>query len=219
MDQRMTDRENRMERYFELMKKYPEHFRQDESLEIVIDLGILLHYQQENMVELGVVYESKYHIFLVDLVKNRNGEFFRYERIIQPVSGGAVIIPVFQGKLVLLHQFRHALRDREYAFPRGFGEPGKSAYELAQQELSEELGSTVKKLEKIGELTSDSGLCSDKIQVFRADIESVTLKQDYEGIEEIVLLDQETLSNWIRTGKITDGYTLAAFLFYSLTCE
>ena len=72
---------------------------------------------------------------VVDVVRAKNGSLFAYERLMNRVMRGAVVIvPYYNGKYILLRQYRHALREYQYGFPRGFGEEGMSAKENAGKE-------------------------------------------------------------------------------------
>ena len=62
-----------------------------------------------------------------------------YIRILprRPESAVAVL-PVLNGKILLLRHFRHSLRKWMWEIPRGFGEYGITAAENAEKELREE---------------------------------------------------------------------------------
>lgn len=88
-----------------------------------------------------LLYESTYHLLAKDLVSDGNS-CFAYERIIkQNPDNAVVIIPIYQGKFVLLNQFRHSMRDYQLCFPRGFGEPNLSINEMPLRSCVRELGS------------------------------------------------------------------------------
>jgi hypothetical protein len=76
--------------------------------------------------EYGLVYKSPFNTLLVDAIVSdvrapQSGAcYYPYERILPTAGDGAVIVPICHGKLVLLRQFRHALRDYQLSFPRGF---------------------------------------------------------------------------------------------------
>ena len=47
---------------------------------------------------------------VVDVVRAKNGSLFAYERLMNRVMRGAVVIvPYYNGKYILLRQYRHAL--------------------------------------------------------------------------------------------------------------
>lgn len=57
---------------------------------------------------------------VVDICIGKNG-YYTYERIIPKIQGIAVaVLAEWSGRFFLLKQYRHALRDWQYAIPRGF---------------------------------------------------------------------------------------------------
>lgn len=207
------------ERYTRLMEERPELFRQNPMLRIETNKEVVDRYVEANNRTVGVVYESRFNLLIVDLVyqeTKENPKYFCYERVIPREVGGIVAVPLYQGKLILLRQYRHALRDYQLAFPRGFGEPGVSAEENLAKELSEELGTTdISEAERIGMITPDSGLTSGQIAVFRCNVNSYSkVEKGYEEIEGIELVTPQELDQLIAEGKINDGFTLGAYEFY-----
>ena len=121
-----------IEKYLELSRTCPELFAQSEELPLVLDPKELYAFAQKSGRRIGIVYESHYHLMVVDVVRAKNGSLFAYERLMNRVMRGAVVIvPYYNGKYILLRQYRHALREYQYGFPRGFGEEGISAKENA----------------------------------------------------------------------------------------
>lgn len=201
-------------KYKKLMKERPHQFRFCNELEIITDEVLVTEFETNTGRTIGVLYESPYRILVVDLVYDGK-TYFAYERLIPTVDTGAVVIvPIYQGRFVLLSQFRHALRDYQYAFPRGFAEEGFSAEENCEKELREELGCEAKKVEFLGNVVSDSGLRGDKANVYLCEIESYEEKQGYEGIDTVIELSMKELQSYIAEGKINDGFSLAAYAMY-----
>lgn len=204
------------ERYCELMSERPEAFAQNTLLPIITNPDAVADFVARTGREIGVVYESPYRLMVVDLVQGPNGPF-AYERLLPVSKGmGVVIMPFWQGKCVLLQQYRHALRDFQLAFPRGFGENGLSPEENAAKEIAEELQAEVFGLAPLGHITPDSGLTNSSAAVFLAQISKPKLMANYEEIIEIVALSLRELDNAICKGRIQDGFTLAARGLYSV---
>ena len=172
--------------------------------------------------EIGVVYESPYRMILVDLIKDvKNNRYYAYERIISVHKGGVVVIPIHGDNFILLNQFRHSMRDYQYAFPRGFGESQISTEENAQKEVCEELGINNEDIHNItflGTIIADSGLCGDPVSIFVCKIKdnTINISKGYEGIETYVEKTPTEFADMVKNKEITDGFTLAA---YSLFCE
>lgn len=181
-------------------------------IKVIKDHGQVLEFEREPQgVPIGIMYSSPYSQLIVDLVEDKTGRRFAYERLIPTNSGAVVIVPSFEGKLVLLRQFRHALRSYQLSFPRGYGEPGLSAEENAAKELHEELGaSAAGDLTYLGSVVADSGLSGNEASVFACIMDELTVKRGYEGIEGYELFTPEELDAAICEGRITDGFTLSA---------
>lgn len=164
----------------------------------------------------GVVYNSAFNTMIVDPIKN-DRNFFSYERIVpSALKNGVVLFTVCKGKLVLLRQFRHAIRKEQLCCPRGFGEPDISTIDNAKKELREELNAVViEEPIELGVITADSGLSSGSATVFLMKIEEYSARSE-EGIREIVSITPEELQQRVKSGEIDDGYTLAALTLYSI---
>lgn len=202
-------------RYKELMQERPEFFENNGQLVIITDERSVETFERQNGRSVGVTYESPFHLMVVDLVEGPGGSRFAYERLIPKNGEGAVVaVPVYDGRLVLLNQYRHSLRRSQYAFPRGFGEAGISPADNVKKELREELGAEVRSCRQLGTVVADSGINGNETSVFLCELENVELKYQHEGIEELVMLTEDELADWIAGGRIDDGFTLAAFCLY-----
>lgn len=152
---------------------------------------------------------------IVDPVLSENGSVFPYERVIPTNDDGVVILPVFKERYVLLRQFRHAIRREQYAFPRGFSDPGCTILDNVRRELEEELGTKIiGEPVKLGRITPDSGMTSGSAYAYKVEIGTFEEKVGYEGIKQIITVSDDEFSNLISTGEIDDGYTLGAYLLY-----
>lgn len=211
------------QRYLELIAERPEEFRNGGMLDIITDIAEICAFEEREAVAgrdtvIGVRYRSRYNILTVDLVRNTvTGDVFAYERVIPRAKGGnaVVAVPVTEkGTYILLRQFRHSMRSFDLAFPRGYGEDVISIRENLEKELSEELGPDVEILEvrSLGTVVANSGLSGDRVNVCEARIaaESVTVRNGYEEISDVITVTEKELSAMIEEGKITDGFTLAA---------
>ena len=200
------------ERYLRLANERPDLFVQNRQLEIMFDEKIISEYCNKTGKELGVLYESPFHLLLVDLVRDPRGSLFAYERLVDANLGnGVVIIPRFNGRYVLLRQFRHALRSSQLAFPRGYGEKGLDSIENACKELKEELRASVSRAEVLGYTIANSGVSGTKAAIVLCEVEQYEAAVGYEGIEDAFEVASDELDALIEAGEITDGFTVAAW--------
>ena len=101
---------------------------------------------------------------------------------------------------------------------RGLGD----VYKRQVKELSEEVGATFTddaRIKVIGNITADSGITSGKISVVYCEISSYEEKIGYEEIQKTILLSGRELDDWIKRGRIDDGFTLAAYSLFSLSAD
>lgn len=160
----------------------------------------------------GVVYEDPFIILVRDAVRRPDQSLGGYSRKL-PASGaaGAVVLPVFEDKIVLIRQFRHATRTQHLEIPRGFGEPGVSAADQARVELREEIQAEADSLVELGNFHSNTGDSSGHTELFLATIHDFGKPQESEGIIDIVLETPKRVAEIIRDGRITDSFTIGAF--------
>jgi len=200
------------EQYLSFMQNRPEDFADTGSLHIVTDPTVVAKFQKDTGRTIGIVYSSPYHLMVVDLVYEQEGNYFAYERILPALKKGAVvIIPQYRDGFLLLKQYRHALRDYQYAFPRGFGEADVSAADNVRKEMEEELSAQVSNVVFLGTCVADSGLCGNKVSIFSCTVENFIVNEGYEGISNVIRLSHKELRQWIRSGKLNDGFTLSAY--------
>lgn len=201
--------------YEKLMAERPRLFSGAGRPQIVKDIVTVSRFVEATGHRIGVLYRSPYNILVVDLVREPDGRLHTYERILAATEAGAVVtVPIFDGRFVLLDQYRHSVQDNLLAFPRGFGEPGISAEENVAKELSEEIGAReVTDVRHLGRLIADSGVAGVYADVFSCSVSNVSMTGT-EGITGYLLLTEDQLRARIREKSIVDGFTIAAFEMY-----
>jgi len=124
---------------------------------------------------------------------------------------GVVILPFFEGKLVLLDVYRQGTYRHELEFPRGCSEPSSSPEENAKRELQEEMGSTIVSLEPLGTMIADTAWGTGDVYLFFAEIDAIKKLQKEENIESYILVSPAEFLNLVANNTIQDGFTLATF--------
>lgn len=218
----------KLEKYYKLLDEYPYLFGDDASpLKIIKNKSIILNWQKDRQkvlskmyapiewADIGVLLEDNYIIVLRDLVEFPNGQKNGYIRMI-PRSDlfggiGVIMLPVYEGKILLINHFRHSTRRWHLEIPRGYGEPGISSTENAQKELEEEVGAKTSKLISLGYIYPETGFESQRVELFLARLISVGIPEINEGIQSFTWLTVKELEEWIANEKITDGFTIAAY--------
>lgn len=214
--------------YFTLVKKAPSFFDNTNALlNIVFDEKIILDWEAKRKEELleknlplewakiGVLLDDPYNILIRDLVRFPDGEMHGYIRSVTAASlrggHGVVVLPEYQGKIMLLHQYRHPTRQWHYEVPRGYGEPNTPSDVNARKEIEEETGGEVDDLVSLGKFYNNTGYEAVAVSLFYAKLKSVGTANVNEGIESFVWLTVKELEDWIANEKITDGFTIAAY--------
>ena len=215
-------------KYQRILETNPYLFDNENALlSIVLDQKIINEWQakredelkQKNLpvewAKIGVLVDDTYNILIRDLVKFPNGIMYGYIRSVTAASlrggHGVVVLPEYQGKIMLLHQYRHPTRKWHYEIPRGYGEPNTPSVENAHKEVEEETGGKVEELVSLGEFHNNTGYEFASVALFYAKLASVGKPEINEGIESFVWLTVKELEEWIADETITDGFTIAAY--------
>jgi len=147
------------------------------------------------------------------LVKLPNGRTTRITLINHP---GAVIIAPFLNKntVVMMRQFRPALKKYIYELPAGTLDPNESLDTCARRELLEETGLKAKQLIKLGAIYPVPGYSTEIIHVFKAGQLTMTHAQpeEYEVIEIIPMTRPQVRRLFVR-GKLMDAKSICALAF------
>jgi ADP-ribose pyrophosphatase len=133
------------------------------------------------------------------------------------VHGGSVVVmPVFpDGSILLVRQYRHAAGDFLWELVAGHLEPGEVPLPAARRELIEESGYRARKMRKLIEFFPSPGLLSERMHVFLAT--GLTLGQAQPEEDESIQpkrFSVREIERDMRRGKIRDGKSLAAILYY-----
>ncbi|MDO8730226.1 MAG: NUDIX hydrolase [Candidatus Omnitrophota bacterium] len=87
--------------------------------------------------------------------------------ILHPPS--VVILPVLDdGRVVLIRQFRHAIKRTIYEIPAGTREPNEPALACAKRELMEETGYSASRWKRICEFYPAPGISTERMDLFVA---------------------------------------------------
>ncbi len=130
-------------------------------------------------------------------------------------GGGACILAVKDGKILLEKQFRYAYGEEIYEIPAGKRDLGEDFYLTAKRELEEETGLIPLNLKKITEIYPTPGYTDEVIAIFYADeFEQGEVHFDETEFLTSEWVEQEKVFKMIENGEIKDGKTLIALLWY-----
>lgn len=161
-------------------------------------------------VRVGVLASDPYLTVLREAVRFPDGTHGLYNRLLVPI--GVAMLPVIDGKIVLLHRFRHGTRAWHLEVPRGCADGGPDFEVDARRELAEEIGAAEIELMDLGMLHSSTGCLDETYHLYLARIASLGTVDIHEAIGELRLVTVEESEALIARGELTDGPTLACFL-------
>ena len=142
----------------------------------------------------------------------RNGYIRLYNRAyLEGGASGVVTMPEKDGKILLMHNFRHATRSWQWEIPRGFGEPGVSARDQATAEIKEEIGVEVVDLVDLGVHFNNTGMEGNPVHLFLARIVAEPTVNPEIGVDALRWVSVAELEQLIASEEITDGFTIAAY--------
>ena len=117
------------------------------------------------------------------------------------------------GQVILVHQFRHGIREHTLEIPAGIIEAGEAPEETALRELLEETGHRPGQIEKLGCIHSNPAFVHNRCHVFVGrDVARVCEPHpdDTESIETR-LVPLSAIPRMISDGEITHAMTIAGF--------
>ncbi len=131
----------------------------------------------------------------------------------------AIIIPLEQGKVWLVEQFRYTIQQRCLELPQGGWEQSEvDPEELARGELREELGLEASSMIYLGTLWIAYGFANQKQHVFLASGLTETAKEPDPEEHDLTMhtVTVEAFETMMRDGTIRDSCTIAAWGLYLL---
>ncbi|MBQ5930093.1 MAG: NUDIX hydrolase [Clostridia bacterium] len=132
-------------------------------------------------------------------------------------SGGACVLYVENGSVLLVRQYRYAYGESIYEIPAGKLEKGEDPMLAAARELEEETGIKAERLELLFVDYPTPGYTDEKIYIYRAyeGVKTETNLDDGEFLDaEFVPLTK--IKEMLKKGEIKDGKTIIALQAYFL---
>jgi ADP-ribose pyrophosphatase len=125
--------------------------------------------------------------------------------------GATAIIPLLnKNRIVLLNQYRHALRKYIWEIPAGTLDPQESVISCAKRELIEETGFSADQWHSLGEITPVPGYSDERIHIFLATgLQAAERNLDEDEIIQVHEFECEEALDMIRRGDIQDAKSIA----------
>jgi ADP-ribose pyrophosphatase len=158
-------------------------------------------------------FQGKKFQFEVNKLKLPNGAEGEWECIRHP--GGALAVPVTkEGKLVLVRQYRFAVKSRLLEFPAGTVEKGENPEITIKREIEEETGYSAKKWRNLGKFPLAPGYSDEFIYAFLAqELEKLPQPppQDDDEDIEVVLMTPDEFEKLAMTSHEIDAKTITSY--------
>ncbi|MBO5328113.1 MAG: NUDIX hydrolase [Clostridia bacterium] len=159
------------------------------------------------------VYPGKVCNLFVDEIELPDGKTSFREYIKH--SGGAAILLINEGKVLLVKQFRYAYGKEIFEIPAGKLEIGEDPMQAAIRELKEETGYVATKVKKLCTAYPTPGYTNEILHVYFAEeFRKGEQKLDNGEFLNVVYLDINEVLCLIEQGKICDAKTIIAILKY-----
>jgi ADP-ribose pyrophosphatase len=163
------------------------------------------------------VYRNHWMRLREDQILRSNGKKGIYGVVDKDDS--AIILPLDQGRVWLVEQFRYTIQERAMELPQGGWEMEvENPEDLARGELKEELGLHAAEMTYLGALWIAYGFTRQKQHVFLATGLTFTGKEPDAEEHDLVVhsVPVEDFERMMLTGAIRDNCTLSAWGLYML---
>ena len=199
------------------------------GMQLIKDTEIIESFEKETGKDIGIIDNSPYYDFRMDLFQNSSGKLFRYCHVQYPENKrGAVTLVIFKMKhgdyILIQNHYRIFVDSFCQEIPRGFADPNDTdSLYTALRELHEETSIDISTLKKniipLGNINTDSGLTNNTVDLYAVEIWTDILpnlanNDKNEAVSGYNLIPSKDISNLISSNMITDSFTLCALCKY-----
>lgn len=157
--------------------------------------------------------KGRYLHYYVDEVTLSNGHVSTREIVVHP-GAVAIVALTAEKEIVLVKQYRYAVKDILYELPAGKLEKGEDPVDCAQRELAEETGYSAEKWEKLACFYTAPGFSSEYMHLYLAtDLVKKEAQPDPDEIITYAKIPLTKVLQMIETGEIKDGKTVLGILW------
>ena len=169
----------------------------------------------EKTVKQNTLYRGKIINLRCDDAQLPDGKMCKRELVEHP--GGACVLYVREGKVLLVRQYRYAYGQELLEIPAGKLDPDEDPALTAARELEEETGLIPENVEHLYTIYPTPGYTNEKIYIYAARTvragnvhpdEDEFVNAEYYPVEKVVAM--------IRSGEIRDAKTIIAIQHYLL---
>ena len=156
-----------------------------------------------------IVHRSRVFDLIRENVTLVNGVTTDLEFVEHP-GATAIVALLNESRVLLLKQYRHALKDYIWEIPAGTLDPQESVTDCAKRELIEETGYSAVQWQKLGEITPVPGYSDERIHIFLArTLQPARQHLDKDEIIDVHKVEFSRALEMIRQGEIQDAKSIA----------
>ena len=161
------------------------------------------------------IHQGKVFELIRENVTLENGTTTDVEFIEHP--GATAVIPFLDDKrIVLLKQYRHALKKYIWEVPAGTLDPREEIISCAKRELIEETGYSAGQWHRLGEITPVPGYSDERIHIFLVTgLQPADQNLDEDEVIQVQAVDFLKAIEMIGDGEIQDAKSIAGLFFAS----
>jgi ADP-ribose pyrophosphatase len=162
---------------------------------------------EEKIISTKQIFKGRYLKVEQDQVQAPDGNLYVREYILHP--GAAMMIPLLDnGNVVMVYQYRHALRQVFLEFPAGKRDKDEDTLKTAKRELLEETGYEAKHWKLLTSIHPVIGYSNEHIDLYLArDLRNYGQKLDAGEFLEVVEVSPTELLKKVYSGQVTDVKT------------
>lgn len=166
----------------------------------------------EKTIKSNVVYDGKILRLNCDDVE-ANG--LQVKREIIHHHGGVCVLAIYEGKVVMVKQYRYAYGEEMFELPAGKLEKGEDSYQAGLRELEEEVGLKAESLTDFGVMYPSCGYTNEKIHLYKANnLTRVNRHLDPDENIDVYYFPLEKVLKMIEKDEINDAKTICLVLKY-----
>jgi len=161
------------------------------------------------------IYQGKVFELIRENITLENGTTTDVEFIEHP--GAAAVIPFLDdGRILLLKQYRHALKTYIWEIPAGTLDPHEKIIDCAKRELIEETGYSANDWQKLGEITPVPGYSDERIHIYLATkLQPAEQHLDADEVIQVQEVEFKDALEMIGKGIIQDAKSIAGLFMAS----
>ncbi|MBE5935663.1 MAG: NUDIX hydrolase [Lachnospiraceae bacterium] len=163
-----------------------------------------------------LMYKGKIIDFYKDTLKTPTGDTVIWDYIDH--KGAAAVVPVDEeGNIILVSQYRNAIRKQTLEIPAGGINPGEEPMVSAMREVEEETGYNITEIHPLTNIYTAIAYCNEIIYMYYAKVGSMKEQNlDEDEFIDVKKYSLDEIKTMILNGTIQDTKTISAILTYDL---